>query len=205
MILNLRISNDIHKRIVKWQRKQTDDAVTKLREHIHYKVNCRLNDSNCLDVHVYCEICNKQYKLHPKNEAFGSSTVMISNWTSHIKRCVKEREVSQKQTGKSKQATLSKFVTVMPNSSGKTSDDPSSSAVTTANNQEQSEKCCLDAHSTRNVDSDEQSCSEEHHSALSTIANIKTIDNNSSDSKHQGFWLAPPVQVTQEGMKQYHL
>ena len=112
--------------------------MTKLREHFHYKVNCRLNNSNCLDVHGNCEICDKQYKVHPKNEAFGSCTVMISNWTSHIKRCVKEREASQRQTGKGKQATLSKFVAVIPNNSGKTSDDPSSSAVTTANSQEQS-------------------------------------------------------------------
>ena len=85
------ISNEIRKRIVKWQRKQIDDNVTKLKEHIHYKVNCKLNNSNCLDVHVYCEICNKKYKLQQKNEASGSSTVMISNWTSHIKN-VSRRE-----------------------------------------------------------------------------------------------------------------
>ena len=134
---------------------------------------------------MHYEIRNKQYKLHPKNEASGSSTVMISNWTSHIKRCVKEREASQKQTGKGKQATLSKFIAVIPKNSSKTPDDPSS-AVTTANSQEQSGKCCLDAHNTRNAYSDEQSCSE-HHSALSTIANIKTMDNNSSDSNIRVF------------------
>ena len=104
------ISNEIRKRIVKWQRKQIDDNVTKLKEHIHYKVNCKLNNSNCLDVHVYCEICNKKYKLQQKNEASGSSTVMISNWTSHIKKCVKEREAS---LGKGKQVMMSRLLTSM--------------------------------------------------------------------------------------------
>lgn len=106
------------------------------------------------------------------------------------KKCVKERKASQKQTGKGKQATMSKFVAVTP-----AFDYPSSSEVTTANNQEQSGKCCLDAPSTslRNAsaDNDEQSCSKE---------DMSTIANDSSDNEQQDFWLAPPVQVTQEGM-----
>lgn len=79
------ISTDIRKRILKWQRKQLGDAVSKLREHTHYDVTYKLDSSDCLDVHVSCKICDKIYKLHHKKDASGSNVIMISNWTSHIK------------------------------------------------------------------------------------------------------------------------
>ena len=102
--------------------------------------------------------------------------------------------------GERQKVTMSKFVAVTPAFPSKTSDDSSSSEVTTANSQGQYGKC-LDAHSTsvRNADNDDQSCSEKHHNAVSTIANIKAM-GTSGDSEQQDFWLAPPVQVTQEGM-----
>ena len=103
------ISNDIRKRIVKWQRRQNDDAVTKLREHTHYKVNCTLDSSGCLDVHVSCEICNKKYKLHHKH-CCGSSVIMISNWTGHIKNVSKtERYPKSKQAKANKPQCLNLY------------------------------------------------------------------------------------------------
>ena len=187
------ISNDIRKRIVKWQRRQNDDAVTKLREHTHYKVNCRLDSSGCLDVHVSCEICNKKYKLHHKNEACGSSVIMISNWTGHIKKCIKDREVSQKQTSKGKQATISKFVSVIPTSSncpGSPSDDCtklSASAVTTINSQEQTGNCCLEVHSdtessveiVKAISGEQnQQLHSEESDVLSTMTSMETMDSS---------------------------
>ena len=87
----------------------------------------------------------------------------------------REKHPNSKQEKANKLATFSKFVAVIPNNSGKMSDDPSSSAVTTANSEEQSGKCCLDAHSTRNADSDEHSCSEEHHVITAVIVHSRVF------------------------------
>ena len=100
------IFDDVRKRIMKWQRKQDCDKILELREHKHYSVHCQLDTSNQLDVFVSCEMCNKKYKLNDKMEACGNTVIMISNWTSHIKKCIANAE----QNGGHKQVTISKFV-----------------------------------------------------------------------------------------------
>lgn len=91
---------------MKWQRKQDCEKILELREHKHYTVHCQLDASNQLDVFVSCEICTKKYKLNHKTEACGDTVVMISNWTSHIKKCIANAE----QNSGHKQVTISKFV-----------------------------------------------------------------------------------------------
>ena len=77
-----------------------------LREHKHYSVHCQRGTSNQLDVFVSCEMCNKKHKLNDKTEACGNTVIMISNWTSHIKKCIANAE----QNSGCKQVTISKFV-----------------------------------------------------------------------------------------------
>ena len=100
------IYNNVRKRIMKWQRKQDCDKILELRERKHYSVHCQLDTSNQLDVFVSCEMCNKRYKLNDKTEACGNTVIMISNWTSHIKKCIANAE----QNSGCKQVTISKFV-----------------------------------------------------------------------------------------------
>ena len=108
------IFDDVLKRIIKWQRKQDCDKILELREHQHYTVNCQLNNSNQLDVSVSCERCKSRYKLNHKTEPCGNTVVMISNWTSHIKKCIAKAE---KNTGRGKQVIISKFVKKVHNGS----------------------------------------------------------------------------------------
>jgi len=108
------IFNDFRKRIIKWQRKQDCIKVLELREYEHYTVNCQLDSFNQLDVSVSCEMCKNKYKLNHKTEGRGNTVVMISNWTSHIKKCIAKAE---KNSGHSKQVIISKFVKKVHNDS----------------------------------------------------------------------------------------
>ena len=106
------ISTDVRKRIVKWQRKQSCEKLQALKEHVDYKVICKLDKSNYPVVSVHCTLCDKTYQLYQKGDQDNkNNTVMISNWTKHIKNCFDE---TQKLKKHGKQMSLTMF---MPESS----------------------------------------------------------------------------------------
>ena len=41
------MSDNVRKRIIKWQRNQTSDSLKKLKEHTDYTVICKLDKLNC--------------------------------------------------------------------------------------------------------------------------------------------------------------
>lgn len=106
------ISADVRKRIVKWQRKQSCEKLQSLKEHVDYKVICKLDKSNYPVVSVHCTLCDKTHQLYQKvDQDHKNNTVMISNWTKHIKSCFDE---TQKLKKHGKQMSLTMF---MPESS----------------------------------------------------------------------------------------
>lgn len=98
------IVDDVRSRIVKWQRKQHDKKILELKEHQHYKVSIKLNKQETPTVSVWCGLCRKTYKLHQKSDDIAS--FMISNWSGHIKNCVK---MSCTKTGM-QQSSIASFV-----------------------------------------------------------------------------------------------
>ena len=76
-----------------------------LVEHTDYRVSCKLNISSHLEVSIWCGMCNKHFRLNQKEGACGNTVVMISNWTSHIKKCI---EQSKKVYEMRKQSTIFK-------------------------------------------------------------------------------------------------
>ena len=114
------IADDVRKRIIKWQNKQIDTNLGELKEFQHYKVMVNLDSSDQPSVSIFCELCNKTFKLIYKE---NHATMMISNWTSHIKKCI---TVRKERTKPAKQQPLSKYC----NKSTKL-DEPSTSASVT--------------------------------------------------------------------------
>ena len=41
------MSDNVRKRIIKWQRNQTSDSLKKIKEHTDYTVICKLDKLNC--------------------------------------------------------------------------------------------------------------------------------------------------------------
>ena len=79
------IADNVQKRITDWQWKQAaagEIHLSELKEFKDYKVSVKLDHSEHPCVSVYCELCNKPYKLMAKKPQL---TMMLSNWTSHIK------------------------------------------------------------------------------------------------------------------------
>ena len=113
------ISDDVRQRIVSWQNKLQDSSeVKELKEFTHYNVMVKLDSKETPSVTIYCELCNKPYKLARRS---GKNTVILSNWTGHIKECIISKQ--QKSTAnaeenpqtsmkipKIKQQTLSGFI-----------------------------------------------------------------------------------------------
>ena len=73
------ISDDVHKRIVKWQRRQDFKEMKELVEHTDYRVSFKLDISNHLEVSIWCGMCNKHFRLNQKEVACGNTVMMISN------------------------------------------------------------------------------------------------------------------------------
>lgn len=73
-----------------------------MKEHKDYMVKVKLNASNKPTASVHCALCSKEYKLNEKvtSEPTDKLTFMLSNSTSHIKRCVeiKNRKVARQQS-----------------------------------------------------------------------------------------------------------
>ena len=103
-------SESVRDRIIKWMRKQTKD-LQELKEHQHYKVNVRLQQSGYLTVDVLCLLCDSTLRLGQKKDEHGKCMHLISNWTNHIVKCL-EKKKSKQQHGK--QVAISSFFGTKP-------------------------------------------------------------------------------------------
>ena len=92
------ISENVRDRIIKWMRKQTKE-LQELKEHKHYKVNVRLQQSGFPNVDVLCILCDSVMRLGQKKDEHGKSMHLISNWTNHVVKCL-EKKKSKQQHGK---------------------------------------------------------------------------------------------------------
>lgn len=82
------IVNDVRSRVVKWQKKQQSAKLRKLKEHTQYKVSIKLNSADEYD-----------YILAHKNENLVTDgIVMLSNWTTHVKKCVEKAKLNDEKT-----------------------------------------------------------------------------------------------------------
>ena len=108
------ISDDIRRRIVSWQNKLEDNSkVKELKEFMHYNVTVKLDSTETPSVTIYCKLCNKPYKLARRKT---KNTILMSNWTGHIKECVElkyQKGVTDTEENPQtimKQQTLSGFI-----------------------------------------------------------------------------------------------
>lgn len=87
------IVDNVRSRMVKWQRKQKSAKLRELKEYAQYKVSVKLNRASSSEyptVTVWCGLCRNNYMLAHKQEKSGDVIVMISNWTTHVKKCVEK-------------------------------------------------------------------------------------------------------------------
>lgn len=79
------------RQIAKWQKQQTDD-MRELTEEKHFEVRVDLGyNDECIPI-VVCLLCNHKCVLGSKN-----GSVLISNWTRHVSKCVKHIGLKQHQ------------------------------------------------------------------------------------------------------------
>ena len=73
-----------------WQNKLQDSSeVKELREFSHYNLTVKLDSTDTPTAIIHCELCNKPYKLSRKSD---KKTMILSNWTGHIKECVASKQ-----------------------------------------------------------------------------------------------------------------
>ena len=165
-----------------------------LVEHTDYRVSCKLNISSHLEVSIWCGLCNKHFRLNQKEVACGNTVVTISNWTSHIKKCI---EQSKKVNEKRKQTTI-KFIQ-LPH-------------VQARPPQEITSGCSPSSDCTSNCQQEGNSCNKNESAQNqndSKVENFSTQQNDDVIMVHeeaakaseilQDFQKSPPVLVSQEG------
>jgi len=91
------VYNDIRKRIIQWMKKEPSIEIKELKEHTDYSVVCTLDNSNNVKATVRCTLCRKDFQLTPKTKSNGNKVMLLSNWTSHIKQCVKKNKGTLEQ------------------------------------------------------------------------------------------------------------
>ena len=86
------IYEDLREKIVNWIRKQSE-MFHLLQEHKHYKINIHIQKSDYPDVDILCLLknCNAPIWLGVKKDD-GSNIHILSNWTSHVSKCLKKRK-----------------------------------------------------------------------------------------------------------------
>ena len=100
------ITEGVRDRIIKWMRKQTTKDLQELKEHKHYKVNVCLHESECPTVDVLCLVCDTKLRLGQKMDEHSKCIHLISNWTSHIIKCLAKKKSKQENK---KQVAISGF------------------------------------------------------------------------------------------------
>ena len=81
---------DIRRQIAKWQRSQQDAKLRELKEHEKYEVRVKLEGGKLIPS-IQCKVCTKSYSLGLKD-----GRPMISNWTKHISKCIKQKTGTRK-------------------------------------------------------------------------------------------------------------
>ena len=82
---------------------------------------CKLDKLNCPVVSIQCMLCSKIYQLYRKGEYYDNDTMMLSNWTKHIKRCYDEAK-TQRNSGK--QTSLTTLVPKPKSANNSDKSDP---------------------------------------------------------------------------------
>ena len=173
-----------------------------MKEFKQYKISVKLDHSDQPCASVYCELCHKPYKLVPKKPQL---TMMLSNWTSHIKACVeqhinKDAKDAEEQKPKPKQQYLLKYGIIsakMQKSQSSTSSQASlneegNSAVRSDNIMISEDKSKVEA----------KVCCTPSNSSKYTVESSSTDEESAGDSaniKPQDFCKAPLAVVDQEG------
>ena len=79
------------RQIAKWQEQQTGE-LRELKEEKHFEVCVDLDSSNECAPFVVCLLCNRKCILGSK-----SDSVLISNWTRHVSKCIKKIGLRENQ------------------------------------------------------------------------------------------------------------
>jgi len=200
------IADDVRRRITDWLRKQAaagETYLSELKEFKDYKVSVKLDQSDHPCASVYCELCNKPYKLVSKKPQL---TMMLSNWTGHIKACIakhkpKDGNGAVVQKPMPKQQPLLKYV----NRSAKThKNQPSTGSHCKCSSEEgQISVGSEDSLVSKQVESPEKvSCMPNNDGESTDDASIAGEGVGQSEScniEPQDFFNAPLAVVDQEG------
>ena len=118
----------IQQQITKWQRTQSSSKLRELKETVHFDIKVALlKDSTNLSASVLCKICDKSSTL-----GFKGGTVLLSNWTRHIVKCVEKKKPSASKGNKIQNFFSHKVLSnTLPNSglSGESFSAPDTSKV----------------------------------------------------------------------------
>ena len=188
----------MRRRITDWQRKQAaagEKHLAELKEFKDYRVTVKLDHSDYPSVSVYCELCDKPYKLMSKKSRLS---IMLSNWTGHIKACTEKHRTKDEQGAevnktKPKQQPLLKYVSrsannreSQPSTSSQGNHVPPSEDKPLKSQIEPEEVCCM-----LNDDISKST-------ADGSIAG-EDVGGNANIHKPQDFCEAPLAVVDQEG------
>ena len=184
------IVDGVRSRIIKWQRKQESAKLRELKEHAQYKVSIKLSrdhPSKHPTVAIWCGLCRSDYILAHKIEKSGDRMVMISNWTTHVKKCV-EKASDEKM----KQSSIVHFI---PDPAGKVTSEDDVHVPAAATGPGHVDKVSSAGISDENValNLDNEASSNADCEALL----LHTDDSTSTSGTD--FVQASPVWVTQEG------
>ena len=81
----------VRRQIAKWKEQQ-NGQLRELTEQKHFEVHVDLDSSDECAPFVVCRLCNQKCMLGSKSES-----VLISNWTRHVSKCVKRISLRENQ------------------------------------------------------------------------------------------------------------
>jgi len=189
---------------VSWQNKLEDSSkVKELKEFTHYNVMVKLDSTETPSVTIYCELCNKPYKLAHRKE---KNTILLSNWTGHIKECVEQKSATDAEENPQsimKQQTLSGFIKSQKSVDHQVTQSQSDtkSEVSHEPSSISSKISSKEMRPASNQSGDKTDC----HVSLTTSGNLAMDSNDevaesfNATNEVQDFCDAPPGEVSQEG------
>ena len=86
----------VRQQINKWQRTHSSLKIRGLKETEDFDLKISLSkDSSNLCVSIFCKKCGNNTALGSKD-----NTILLSNWTRHITKCIEKREISTPKVSK---------------------------------------------------------------------------------------------------------
>lgn len=128
------IYGNIRRQVVKWQQSQKIHELRKLKEHEQFEVVVVVNEGSDPNASLTCKMCGHRCAL-----GFKKGTVLISNWTRHVLKCINSPKRHQ---GQGKENML-KYLTNTSVSSLLTTFVSSDSAVASPSSAPQNEHVTL--------------------------------------------------------------